>query len=380
MPGKLRRVSVTAADGGYVLSDPYGLTDQVIWLGRPAMAIASLLNHQASLEAWQEDVERAMRAKVPLDQLETLVQALDNAGFLDTDEMRERLASAERAYLNAGVRPMALAGRCFPGEPDRFERFVAELRAAAGGPVAGPLSGLVLPHLEITSVPGVYGAALEGLAATPVPERVLLVGVAHQPIRELAAGLPLDLETPLGRLPVDRQALDLLADVLPFDLYATPLAFRQEHSIEFPAALLHAVWRRGFKVVPLIVGGLDDAESLEPLIAAIDHMQGAFPSFAVASVDLSHVGARFGDPVLDDEVAVAVEDLDRGYLKALAGGHFQRAFDSVTGTGNPTRIDAYASVHAIHRHLPGKGEVLGYQLAREPQTGSAVGAGVVAFR
>lgn len=381
MLGKLRRTSITAANGGYVVSDPYGVSEQSLWLSKPALAIATMLSDHEDLEAFQADVERRAGVKIPLEQLQSIVTALDEAGFLDTPATRERLDAAEREFLAGGVRPMFLADRSFPGEVERFKGFAREFRALAPARTrTGPLKGLVLPHLELTSVPEVYGAALEALKETPAPERVLLVGVAHKPIEELAAGLALDIETPLGRLPVDREAFAALAAALPFPLANSPLAFRQEHSIEFPAALLHEAWPQGFRVVPIVVSGTDDPAELARLEQAIKGLNEQFPCFPVASVDLSHVGARFGDPDLHEEVAASTEELDRAYLEAIAAGRFRRAFEGVTSTGNPTRIDAYASVQALHPLLVGEGEVLAYKLAIETQNASAVGAGAVAYR
>jgi hypothetical protein len=95
---------------------------------------------------------------------------------------------------------------------------------------------------------------------------------------------------------------------------------------------------------------------------------------------LSHVGGRFGDGPLDSEMQSATQAIDRAYLGAIATGQFGRAIESVLETGNPSRIDAYGSVHALHRTLKGQGEVLAYSLSLEPQTASAVGAGAIAYR
>jgi AmmeMemoRadiSam system protein B len=382
MRPKLRELAIEAVDDGYALSDPHGLSPHTLWLSQPAMALASMLDGSRTLVELQAHLLSDHAARVALESLEELVQGLETAGFLETAETAERIRAIEAAYLTQSARPMPLAGACYPEAESDFRDWIALCRGVAPPlPPGGPLKGLVMPHLDPRRVPGLYGAAIEALARTPPPERVLVVGVAHSAIREDAAALPLGQETPLGTVPVDRRALDALAAHLPFPLYNSPLAFREEHSIEFPIAFLKAAWPNArFSVLPIVLRGNDDAVALAAIAEAIARLQAAYPLFPVASVDLSHVGARFADPPLGRDVAQDTQAIDRGYLASLAEGDFDMAFRDVTAAGNPTRIDAVASVQALSRVLVGTGAVLAYELSAELDSLSAVGAGVVAYR
>lgn len=378
---KLRELSIAEVDNGYVVSDPYGLSTETLWLSPPAMLLASLLDGARTLADLQAYLRTEHRAEVPLAQLEELVAGLAAVGFLETPDARARIEAVEAAYLAQPARPMALGDQCYPAGREDFEAWVSLCRGVAPElPALGPLRGLVMPHLDPRRVPAVYGAALEALAQTPPPERVLVVGVAHSAIRQDAAALPLGQETPLGALPVDREALDALARRLSFPLYNAPLAFREEHSIEFPLVFLKAAWPDAcFSVLPLVLRGNGDMGKLEAIAEAIAAVVAEYPCFPVASVDLSHVGARFDDPPLDRAAARRTQAIDRQYLALLAQGEFDRAFVMVTAAENPTRIDAYASVQALKGVLRGPGRVLGYELSPELDNFSAVGAGVVAF-
>ncbi len=118
---------------------------------------------------------------------------------------------------------------------------------------------------------------------------------------------------------------------------------------------------------------------LDELATALALLARDYPLYPLASVDLSHVGARFGHPPLDDSLAERARSTDQRYLELLAAGDFAVAWDHLMGPGNPTYVDAYAAVHAGHKLFGGQGRVVGYQLSPELQTMSAVGAGVVAF-
>ena len=235
-------------------------------------------------------------------------------------------------------------------------------------------------------------SALAGLPREPVPhgttvlavryrDGVLVAGVAHHPIQEVAAALPLAFDTPLGRVEVDLEALGALDALVPFELFNTPLAFREEHSVEFPVVFLKGVWpEASFKILPLIVSGSEEASALEELARALEVLAKDYPFLPVASVDLSHVGARFGHGPLTRALATRAQSMDRRYLELVAGGEFDRAFLDVTLPKNPTGIDAYATVHALKAVLRGTGEVVAYRFSAEVETLSAVGAGAVLYR
>jgi hypothetical protein len=381
MRPKLRELSITEAENGYAVSDPFGISDQTLWLSPTAMVLATMLDGSRTVEELRAHLEEVHATQVPLASLEQLVEGLQAAGFLASPETVEREQAAEKAYLAQRARPMALAGQCYPREKDAFTAWVELFRGVAPSlPRTAPLKALVMPHLDPRRVPAVYGAAIEALAQTPAPERVLVVGVAHSRLHEDAAALPLSQETPLGTVELDRPALDALAEKLSFPLLNSPLAFREEHSIEFPIAFLKAAWPDAdVKVVPMVLRGVRDEALLDEIAGAIAELRQAFPFFPLASVDLSHVGTRFEDPPLDRATAQEVQAIDRGYLDRLAAREFDWVYRDLTAADNPTRIDAVASVQVLKHVLQGEGAVLGYELSAELDSLSAVGAGVVGY-
>lgn len=145
-----------------------------------------------------------------------------------------------------------------------------------------------MPHLEPSRVPEVYGAALAALEKTPPPERIYLVGVAHRPLKEKAAALPVPFQTPFGPALPDLPALQALDALLPFELFNTPLAFREEHSLELPLFFLKGRFPEA-RVLLLV------ARRSPELGEALKVVLRDFPGLLVLAVDLSHVGPCFGD-------------------------------------------------------------------------------------
>ncbi len=376
MKPKLRALDIQPTAEGYLLRDPYGVFEQTLVLSPEAMVLASLLDGTRDAADLQAFLLKTSGSVVPKEKIEELIQALERAAFLETEATRKKLAEAERAFLSA-PRPMALAGISYPGEEAAFKAFVQAFRAFAPEVPEAPAKALLLPHLEPRRVPEVYGAALEVLARTPAPERVLVVGVAHRPIAEPAAALALPLKTPLGSLEADLEALSALDALVGFELFNTPLAFKEEHSIEFPAVFLKAFWPET-KVLPLIVAS-DDRTRLGELARALALLRREAPFFPLLAVDLSHVGGRFGHGGIERNLKETAERTDRGYLEALAQGAFEEAFERLAARENPTYIDALGAALAASRTIEGEGKVLAYRLSPEVETLSAVGAGAVAW-
>ena len=349
-------------------------------LSPEAYYIATLFDGSRSLQDVQALLLNQHGSMVPREKLEELLKALEEARFLESEEVRTELEARRRALLEK-PRPMALAGVSYPAQREAFEAYLKT--AAAFAPEATAAGGgLVMPHLEPARVPGLYGAAVAALRMTPPPERLLILGVAHQGLEQVAAALPTGLETPFGTLEADLEALQALDALLPYELFNSTLAFEREHSIEFPAVFARAAWpEANVKVLPLLIDGDPTRKGvLDELATALALLARDYPLYPLASVDLSHVGARFGHPPLDDALAARARDADRRYLELLATGDFDAAWSHLMNPGNPTYADAYAAVHAGHKLFHGEGRVVGYELSPELPTMSAVGAGVVAYQ
>ncbi|MCH1927280.1 MEMO1 family protein, partial [Shewanella sp. C31] len=148
-------------------------------------------------------------------------------------EARQKEEEAKRKK----ERPMRLAGLSYPEGEKEARAFLEAFRASFHGEARGG-EVLLLPHLEPSRVPEVYGAALAALERTPEPERVYLVGVAHRPLKEGAAALPVPFHTPFGPALPDLPAHPALAALLPFERFNTPQAVREALSRALPLLVL----------------------------------------------------------------------------------------------------------------------------------------------
>jgi len=192
--------------------------------------------------------------------------------------------------LKAGalVRPAAVAGMFYPGNAPQLAAEVDELLDGVESfePQLGVPKALIVPHAGyVYSGPVAARAYHELGAARGVVKRVVLVGPSHYVAgRGLALPNADYFETPLGHIPLDREAMRSLADlrqVVPSDP-----AHAQEHSLEVQLPFLQRLLGE-FSLVPLSAG----AATAEEVAEVLGRLWGGPETLIVISTDLSHYHA-----------------------------------------------------------------------------------------
>lgn len=186
------------------------------------------------------------------------------------------------------IRPPAVAGTFYPGDPSSLRDDLATCLAVAPAPTTDPvttglLKAVIVPHAGYVYSGGTAGRAYALLAPLAGRiRRVVLLGPCHRvAVRGLAAPTVQAFATPLGSIPLDRAGLDALAD-LP-QVVASDAAHAQEHSLEVQLPFLQTVLG-DFKLVPLAIGQTGAAEVAQ----VIARLWGGPETLIVISSDLSH--------------------------------------------------------------------------------------------
>jgi len=192
----------------------------------------------------------------------------------------------DQEFCMSLVRQAAVAGSFYPGQRQNLAHTVTQLLAHAvpqHGSVAAPPKALIVPHAGY-----IYSGATAAQAYASVAKyhsrirRVVLLGPVHRvPVRGLALAGVTAFATPLGDVPVDQDAVDLLAH-LPHVVTSTA-AHVQEHSLEVQLPFLQSILE-DFTLVPLAVGDATPTEVAQVLEA----VWGGPETLIVVSSDLSH--------------------------------------------------------------------------------------------
>src|SRR5215207_5620469 len=184
---------------------------------------------------------------------------------------------------NRTIRPPAVAGSFYPADPHRLGAEVARLLAAAPeAAAAGRPKAIIAPHAGYTYSGPVAAAAFAALEKCAQDiERVVLIGPAHYvPFRGIAVPTVESFEMPLGRVPLDRDALAAIAGLPGVRTAEAPHA--PEHALEVEFPFLQVLLPQ-FTAVPLLVGEARPEE----VAAVLDRLWGGSETLIVVSSDLS---------------------------------------------------------------------------------------------
>ena len=104
---RLREPQITPIEGGFLVSDPYGVYEKPLALTEGGLFLLSLMEGR-TLEEVQEEVFKRHGALVPKKELEDLAKALEEAGLLLTEKVEARQKEEEEKLKRE--RPMRPPG------------------------------------------------------------------------------------------------------------------------------------------------------------------------------------------------------------------------------------------------------------------------------
>lgn len=241
------------------------------------------------------------------------------------------------------VRPSPIAGRWYEGNAKALSRSVDEFLDSAELPeLDGEVVGVIAPHAGHLYSGAVAGYAFASLRSR-TPSLVAIVAPMHH-----AYYFPLlttsheAYRTPLGDVPVDRDALNeldvVLKSELGFGLSAVP--HDPEHSLEIELPFLQRALKPGWKLLPVMVRAQEPQVS-EGLGRALAQVLRTRDFVLVASTDLSHF--------YNQDTALKY---DRAMLKTFESFDPEAAFDlERAGKGFACGLGAVTAVMWASREL-----------------------------
>ena len=203
------------------------------------------------------------------------------------------------------LRPAAVAGMFYPAAPRELAGEVDDMlgHSAGDGFAPGFPKALIVPHAGYVYSGGVAAEAYARLRpARGIVRRVVLLGPCHRvAVRGLALPDAAAFDTPLGRVPIDLEAIESLAG-LP-QVAVSSAAHAEEHALEVQLPFLQRVLGE-FSLVPLAVGAATPSDVAE----VVEKLWGGEETLIVISSDLSHYHAYDEARAIDRGTARAILD------------------------------------------------------------------------
>ncbi len=370
-------------------------------IGRPigvtrlGLEIAIRLNGKKTLETIQiELLSLTGGALVPLEILQKLVHALDEALLLDSPRIK--------ALFEGPVRkPTHIP--CHADKNELAEEINKLFTAVGGGGLPGQcnlpidsngkLRAVLLPHMDYGRGNITYGYGFKELLEKTDATVFVIIATSHySPERFTLTRQHFD--TPFGLVETDVNFVDRIASLYGAGLYDDIEAQTPEHSIELEVVpLKFLMGDRPFKIVPLLVGSFrdcvnkksdpNDKADIAKMVQVLKELEASTNESIcyLISGDLAHIGPKFRDkrkaagPWLEESRAK-----DHEILKTLECANPKQFFETIAGEGDARRICGLSPTWlTLEVARPRSGKVLHYQQFIDPTGFESVSFASAAF-
>lgn len=364
------------------LRDPMGLSNEMLLVSHAALAVLQLCDGTRRKREILRELENVLGFRLDMKTLDTLLERLDAHYLLDNAHFRNHLGEIEASLLSGPVRKAVHAGQSYPDKPELLQQRLTEFfLSKSGAGLPGPVNGLptpkgiIAPHIDLRIGGSTYTHAYRRLAEAPQADVYVILGTGHAGIPNLYAALPADFETPLGRAETDRTFLQHLQANYTHDLYENVFLHKTEHTIEFQVVFLQQTLKnRSFKIVPILCSfsyhALTYADftrerrRIQEFTSALRKTIREYPKRVtiIASVDLAHVGPRYGDRQIPDALLLReVEKHDRQALAAALRVDADGWLNSIAAVNDRYRICGFSPIYTLLASVDARrGELLRY--------------------
>ena len=203
----------------------------------------------------------------------------------------------------SSIRKPAVAGMFYPDDPGKLREMVDTFLKQAKPGREAP-KAIIVPHAGyVYSGPIAASAFAQVAPARGKIKRVVLLGPSHRvPFRGLAAAGNDAFATPLGNVPIDRKAIELIKELPHVEILDT--VHVREHSLEVQLPFLQEILGE-FSLVPLAIG----EASPDEVAVVLEELWGGSETLLVISSDLSHYHDYETAVKMDRAISKAIESL-----------------------------------------------------------------------
>ncbi len=355
-----------------LLRDRNGYSGEQLVFAPQVLPILVWMDGSNSLRDIQANYMRRTGQMVYTEQLSDLLGLLDDHLFLDNARYREFEAAKIAAFHEDPVRRTFHAGRSYPDSPVELRaKLDSFFRPENGGPGFPAISaaperkmvGLVAPHIDLNAGGGCFAHAYKAAAEAECPQTWTVLGTGHDLVQNCFALTCKDFQTPLGLVRCDAEACAELSGAVDRDIHASEYNHHSEHTIEFQAVFL-AHMQPQARIVPILCSfGSEEWGECRDFVDSVarELRKLAFESGrsmgVIASVDLAHVGPRYGDPQRPVQSLLPYHmEQDAAILEMLEQCRADDFIHCLNRDANSRKVCGMAPLYVLAKVLEGRAE------------------------
>jgi MEMO1 family protein len=369
-----------------VLRDAAGYGDKMLTLRAEACFLLDMFDGTRSPVEIRDELHREVGVRLDMAQLLEFIRLLDESLFLDNERFHIVREQMDQGFMHSRIREAVLAGQSYPAEENELRTFFTELfKRDTSVLEPGVPAGVIAPHIDLQIGPEIYVPAFKQLCNAEF-DTIVILGTCHYTPDDMFMLTEKDFSSPLGTIQTDTEFVRAFHR-LSNDLFTKrDIAFKQEHSIEFPLLFIqHLFGNSGKKIVPILCASFDEFlsqnrhPSTSPKYATfIEAFKRAVAETGrkivfVLSVDWSHIGKKFGDNAPAEDILPVVGITDQQHFEALEKIDYDAFFTLLQKSQNASRIDGFSCISTfLDLAAPSGGKLLAYQQWHEEERASGV--------
>ncbi len=383
------------------LRDPYNVSDRILYVSPETLYILGMFDGEHSVSDVQKEIQDKFGQHVNSEDIESLIDQMDEALFLDSEKFADFKANLESSFNDSPMRAPNHAGLSYPEDPGELREWIAGFLNSAeeSKPYEGAqrnVKGIISPHIDFSRGGKSYALAYRELLQDSGADTYIIFGTSHYAEVDNPYILTRKyFDTPLGRAQTDTEIVDRISDSCPWDVFQGEISHRTEHSIEFQVAFLQYFLNKEteFKIVPILCNSFhrlieqgkspNEDERIELFLSRVKDIIAELGdrSFIIAGADMAHVGPKFGDPEeVNDGTLNIIKERDLLSLEHCENLDAEGFYRSVEQEKDWRKICGLSPIYSLLSTAGvSSGKILDYDQALEPDTGSVVSFASAAF-
>jgi AmmeMemoRadiSam system protein B/AmmeMemoRadiSam system protein A len=206
------------------------------------------------------------------------------------------------------IRPAAVAGQFYPGDPQSLSNVIDKaLARSAGIQAEGEVIGLWVPHAGYIFSGQVAASAYQAVRGAHFDAVMIIAPSHHVYFQGASIGDWQAYQTPLGAVSVDTGLVDDIRKSVK-QIQCFPEAHRQEHAVEVQIPFIQKVLP-GTPIIPVVLGQID-YQSCRSMANTITRVMQDRKILFIASSDMSHYPDYQDACQVDGEMIKSITSFD----------------------------------------------------------------------
>lgn len=360
---------------GLLIRDSYGYSDKVLIIPPPLVHCLSCFDGEQTEIDLRALLVR-MTGELDVGGLERhLVDNLRTAGFLHDDVYADLQSAKHREFAESELRTPNHAGSAYPEGPEDVKATLDGYLRGSETMRAGNLVGIAAPHVSPFGGWQTYRDAYSALGPEYRDRTFVILGTSHYGEADRFGLTRKPFETPYGRAITDNGLVDELASesAVAMEDYCHAV----EHSIEFQVLFLQHLYGPEIRILPILCGSFansiqnggmpEDNESVRRFLGNLGEIaarEGDRLTW-VLGIDMSHIGARYGDDIVATAGKGEMEEVarrDTARIERVLASDADGFWDQVQERQDDLKWCGSSPLYTFLRAVPGlKGTLRGYE-------------------